>query len=300
MTIYIDVVFFEDVAMNFLILAATTIIAKLKLKSGKLLGASCVGGIYSIATYIVQLTSFQNMLLKILVSILMIKIAFSPKKAKYLIKELIMFYLVSLTFGGAAFMLLYFINPSNIVNENGILVGTYPLKATLIGAAVGFTIIAIVSKIVKDRMSKKEMLCDLEIFYEGKTEKIKTMIDTGNLLKDPITSADVIIVEKDSLKNLVSSEILENIENIVSGKWLDSSKVHKYKFKIIPFTSLGNSNGILLGFKPDYVRVLNENETVKSNIVIGIYNGKLSRTNAYSSLIGINILKEERGDGRCA
>ena len=86
------------------------------------------------------------------------------------------------------------------------------------------------------------MLCDLEIFYNGKLEKVKTMIDTGNLLQDPITNEDVIIVEKDSLKNLVSKDILDNIDNIVSGKWLNSSSIYEYKFKIIPFSSLGKEN----------------------------------------------------------
>ena len=86
------------------------------------------------------------------------------------------------------------------------------------------------------------MLCDLEIFYNGKLEKIKTMIDTGNLLQDPITKEDVIIVEKDSLKNLVSKDILDNIDNIVSGKWLNSTSIYEYKFKIIPFSSLGKEN----------------------------------------------------------
>lgn len=86
------------------------------------------------------------------------------------------------------------------------------------------------------------MLCDLEIFYNGKLERVKSMIDTGNLLQDPITNEDVIIVEKDSLKNLVSKDILDNIDNIVSGKWLNSTSIYEYKFKIIPFSSLGKEN----------------------------------------------------------
>lgn len=298
MTIYLDIVLFENIAMNYLILVATAIIAKVKINSIRLLLASILGGLYSILNYIIQLPSLENLILKILISILIVKISFKSTKIGYLFKELILFYLVSFTFGGAAFMLLYFVNPENIITDNGILIGTYPLKITLIGAVVGFAIISAVSKIIKDRISRKAMLCDLEIFYNGKVEKIKTLIDTGNLLKDPITSEDVIIVEKDSLINLVSKDILENIENIVSGKWLDNKEVYDYKFKIIPFSSLGNNNGILLGFKPDYIRIIDENETVKSNVVIGIYNGKLSKTNLYTSLIGINILKEERENGK--
>lgn len=295
MTIYLDIVLFENIAMNYLILLATSVIAKIKIKPFRLLISSSIGGIYSIFSYLVTLNNFQNMFLKILISIVIVKVAFVPLKFKFLLKQLILFYLVSLTFGGAAFMLLYFISPENIISENGVLVGTYPLKVALIGAVLGSAVIFSVALIIKDRISKKAMLCEIEIFYRGKVEKIKSMIDTGNLLKEPITKEDVIIVEKNSLKNLVDNDILDNIENIVSGKWLDKADIYSYKFKIIPFSSLGNSNGILLGFKPDYIRVIDENETIRNDTIIGIYNGKLSKTNLYSSLVRNKYFKGGKG-----
>lgn len=294
MTIYLDIVFFENVIMNFLIILATAIIARTKIKPHKMLLASSVGGMFSILTYIIKLNKFQNVILKIFISIIIVKISYNSQKIKYTIKNLILFYLVSLTFGGTAFMFLYFINPQNIISKDGILIGTYPLRSTLFGALFALILIILVAKIIRDRVSKKEMLCDLEIFYNGKLEKIKTLIDTGNLLQDPITNDDVIIVEKDSLKNLISEDFLNNIENIVSGKWLNSSGINNYKFKIIPFSSLGKENGILIGFKPDYIKVNTEFETVKSDVVIGIYNGKLSRNNLYNSLIGVNVLQEDK------
>ena len=165
----------------------------------------------------------------------------------------------------------------------------------MIGAVLGSAVIFSVALIIKDRISKKAMLCEIEIFYRGKVEKIKSMIDTGNLLKEPITKEDVIIVEKNSLKNLVDNDILDNIENIVSGKWLDKADIYSYKFKVIPFSSLGNSNGILLGFKPDYIRVIDENETIRNDTIIGIYNGKLSKTNLYSSLVRNKYFKGGKG-----
>lgn len=48
------------------------------------------------------------------------------------------FYFVSFAFGGVAFMLLYFLSPENILTKDGILVGTYPLRVTLIGALIAF------------------------------------------------------------------------------------------------------------------------------------------------------------------
>ena len=71
----------------------------------------------------------------------MVKISYNSKKVKYLMKNLVLFYLVSLTFGGTAFMLLYFINPEDIISKDGILIGTYPLRVTLIGAILGLILI---------------------------------------------------------------------------------------------------------------------------------------------------------------
>lgn len=141
MTIYLDVVFLENIVMNFLILLATAIISKSKINSPKILLASNIGGIFSILTYIIKLTNFQSLILKIVISILMVKISYNSKKVKYLMKNLVLFYLVSLTFGGTAFMLLYFINPEDIISKDGVLIGTYPLRVTLIGAILGLILI---------------------------------------------------------------------------------------------------------------------------------------------------------------
>ncbi len=153
----------------------------------------------------------------------------------------------------------------------------------------------IISKILKNNLSKKSILCEIEIFYNGKIEKIKTMIDTGNLLKDPISKKDVVIVEKDSLKSIISKDILDNIQSILQGKWLESENLHSYKFKLIPFSSLGNDNGLLIGFKPDYIKIYSEEEWVRNDVLIGIYDGKLSKNNLYTSLIGLDILSNRKG-----
>lgn len=150
-----------------------------------------------------------------------------------------------------------------------------------------------VERTIKSRLSKKSMICDLEIFYNGKNRKIKTMIDTGNLLKEPISKTDVIIVERESLEGIVSKNILENIKYILKGKWIEESNVHSYKFKLIPFSSLGNDNGLLIGFKPDYVKIYSEEECTRDDVLIGIYDGKLSKNNLYTSLIGLDILNKE-------
>lgn len=293
MTIYIDLILLENIVMNYIILVATSIISKSRISLIRSLISATIGSIYSILNYFITLDTYTNLFLKILISIIMIKIVFDSKKAKTFFKQLIMFYLTSFTFGGVTFMLLFFINPQNVVFDGNHLVGLYPIKVTIIGGIVGFVIISVVAIVIKSRLNHNNIIYDLKIIHNNKSIIIKTLIDSGNLLKDPITNMDVIIVEKDSLKTLLDKEAIEYINKMKKGNLLQESFVnmYKYKFKFIPFSSLGNENGMLIGFKPDFVEIYGEEENIRNDVVIGIYEGKLSKTDRYTSLVGLNIFK---------
>ena len=288
MTIYLDIVLIENILLNYIIILSTAIISKEKINFIRIVISSIVGGIFCILNYIFQIPMYLETILKIIISIIMMKIAFN--KNKKFIKTLMFFYLVSFTFGGIAFMLLFIISPQNVKLNGNTLIGIYPLKVTILAGAFGFMIISIIAQIIKNKYEKKTMICDLEIFYKGNCKKIKSMLDTGNLLKEPLTKADVIVVEKECLYGIINKEILENINEIIKGSWLEDSNVHSYKLKVIPFSSLGNENGILIGFKPDYIKVYDEEEYIRNDVIIGIYNGKLTRNGMYSGLIGLGIL----------
>lgn len=124
------------------------------------------------------------------------------------------------------------------------------------------------------------------------------MLDTGNMLKDPITRMPVIVVEKDILYEIIPYEILDNLEKIMGGDTLseiyekEESINYISKFRVIPFTSLGKQNGLLLGFKASKVIVhIDTNDEELKNIIIGIYDKKLSKKDKYNALLGLDILE---------
>ncbi len=293
MTIYVDVVFIENLLINYIILCATAIIAKNKIHFLKFLLASSFGSLYAILNYIISLSNLENIFLKLFISSFMILISFDNKKIKVFFKNLIMFYLTSFTFGGAAFMLLFFVSPESVIYENGRFIGTYPLKITIYGGILGFIIITLVAKFIKNKFSNT--LCDLEIFFKGKVIKLKTLVDSGNLLKEPISNQDVIVVQKSSLEDLIDKKILNEATSMIKGSLIGdmSKELYEYKFKVIPFSSLGNENGVLIGFKPDYIKIYSDEEIIKKDVIIGIYDGALSKTNLYTSLIGLGCFKKE-------
>ena len=293
MTIYVDVVFIENLLINYIILCATAIIAKNKIHFLKFLLASSFGSLYAILNYIISLSNLENFFLKLFISSFMILISFDNKKIKVFFKNLIMCYLTSFTFGGAAFMLLFFVSPESVIYENGRFIGTYPLKITIYGGILGFIIITLVAKFIKNKFSNT--LCDLEIFFKGKVIKLKTLVDSANLLKEPISNQDVIVVQKSSLEDLIDKKILNEATSMIKGSLIGdmSKELYEYKFKVIPFSSLGNENGVLIGFKPDYIKIYSDEEIIKKDVIIGIYDGALSKTNLYTSLIGLGCFKKE-------
>ena len=214
MTIYIDVVFLENLVMNSIILIASGIILKKKLKWIRILLASSLGAVYTIIGYISVLEIYSNLVLKVILSILIIYIAFNPQTVKQLWKDVLIFYLTSFVFGGVAFALIYVVKPQDILMKNGLFLGTYPLKTVLLAAIVAFIILIATFAIVKTKFSKKDMFCEVEVELNNKKIKTRAMIDTGNLLKEPITNTPVIVLEHTLLYECVPKEILDNLESI--------------------------------------------------------------------------------------
>ena len=168
MTVYLDIILLENLCMNFIILYATGFIIKSKIRYINLTLSSLIGAIYAILVYMQIFEIYSNMITKVILSVTMVYIAFLPKNVKGLLKYLLIFYMVSFLFGGCAFALLYFLKPENIFMENGVYIGTYPIKVALLGAIVGFIVVHIAFNIVKSRVSKKAILYDVEITIDTK------------------------------------------------------------------------------------------------------------------------------------
>ena len=297
MTIYVDVVLIENLIMNYIILLATAIILKEKIKYIRLFFSSLLGAIYSIIAYMNILEMYSSMALKFVLSIVIVYLSYNPSNMKKMLKQLMIFYLTSFAFGGAAFALIYIVKPQDILMKNGMFLGTYPLKTIMLATVITFVIIITAFKIVKSKITKKDMFCDISAKINGETVKVKAMIDTGNLLRDPLTQKPVLVIERNSLYEALPKQILNNLDNILGGDLEkipeEIQKEYLPKLKFIPFSSLGKQNGMLIGIKSGKVKISYEdNEIIKEDVVVGIYNKSLTKKGEYKALIGIEMLGE--------
>ena len=294
MTVYLDIIFIENLVINFIIIYATGIISKIKINQIRIIAGSIIGAIYSILYYLINLKIYSSIIIKIFLSIVIIYISFNSKNLKILLRQIILFYLVSFVFGGAAIAIIYMANSENINIQNGVLVGNYTIRTVLIGIVLAYFTVIVGFKLIKNKMTKKDFLCEVEVTINGKTVKTNAMIDTGNLLKEPISNIPVIIIEHILLYGIIPEEILNNLDEILGG---DLSKIpeevqNRYlsKLRVIPFSSLGKQNGMILGIKADCVKIKKDNEEKEvEKVIIGIYNKSLTKKGEYQGLVGIEL-----------
>lgn len=295
MTIYLDVIFLENMVINYIILYATGVVLKERIKQSRLIMGSTIGAIYSIIYYLFKLKIYSGLLIKIILSIVIIYVSFNSNNLKDLLKKILLFYLASFVFGGAVIAIIYMVNSQNITIQNGVLVGNYTIKTILIGIVVAYFTIIIAFKLIKTKILKKDLICDISIMINNKEIKTKALIDTGNFLKDPITQIPVIVIEHTLLYDVLPKEILNNIEKILGGDFSKISNEIKDKYfsklKVIPFSSLGKSNGMLLGIIGENLNIYFKDENEKiDKVIVGIYNKSLTKKGEYRSLLGIESL----------
>lgn len=285
--------------MNYIILFATLIIIKSNIKhqQSRLILSSIIGSTYAIIVYLNILSIYSNIFAKVILSIVMVYVAFGPKNIKQLLKQLLTFYLVSFIFGGCTFALIYFIKPEDVKIHNGVFVGTYPIKVAILAGIIAFTITQIAFKINKSKLNSKNTVFSIKIYLNNKILKVNALLDSGNMLKDPISGMPVIIVEKNTLYEIIPNEILDNIQESIGGE-MNNEKINMQeylkKIRMVPFMSIGKENGMLVGMRMDKIKVETEDINIeRNNVIVGIYNSKLTKDNKYNALIGLNLLEGE-------
>jgi stage II sporulation protein GA (sporulation sigma-E factor processing peptidase) len=296
--IYLDILILENLVINYLILSVTAKFSRLKVSTLRLFAGSIVGALY-VVFIILQpsIKIYYTTFAKVLLSIFIIAVTFSPRKVLPFIKTLVMFYISTFIFAGAALAFLFFNQQGGFV-RNGIVYVFGQSKWSLM--VFSFLTVGIIIKIfwevIQSRITKERLVISVKISFDDRVINLSALIDTGNSLKDPLTNIPVMVVEFKALQELLPIEIKSIFENsqendlnsvtaiISKSKWFS-------RFRLIPFSSLGKENGMLIGFKPDFIEI-GEGEERRGikNVIVGIYNRSLSRNEKYKALLGPELV----------
>lgn len=287
--IYAEYLLLENMLINYIILYFTKKLTKTEANNIRILLASFIGAIYALSVFFPSLKFMTKFIIKISVSILIIIVAFNPSKFKKFIRLISTFYLMAFIFAGAS-LALFYLGDTGIYADGIFYIKDFPVKLLLIAIFVSYTLMKTVWNYVHSVITKGKSFVPIIVRLNNKSVEVVGFLDTGNLLRDPITKFPVIIIQFNAIKELLPEQVQdifkrykENDLEAISAIMVEN--IANIKFRLIPYKSLGKENGMLIGFKPDKVIVKDDEDKIFCDIIIGIYNSTISNDNDYVALL---------------
>ncbi len=281
--VYIDVLFLINFCMDFLSLYISGAFLHLRKKQKSLIFSALLGGLYAVSSVIFEGKRVFGFFIGIAVSLLLCYVAYGKEaKGTRFLRLWAVFYFVSFLLGG---LISGFYNILNSLFDSSDFLredteGQRKVYLFLLLAVLCSFLIMLFTRIFSREMSERS--CKAQIEIKGRRRKIEALIDSGNLLIDPISAKKVIVVTLKSIKPIISESLFCELQKGIDGiKNLPTDEA--MKVKLIPVRGVG-SNKIILGYKPDKIEI----ETIKK--------GKLSNYTV-DAILGILTDGEENLSG---
>ncbi|GAB6137093.1 sigma-E processing peptidase SpoIIGA [Halanaerobaculum tunisiense] len=291
--VYLDLLSGINLIMNYLLLWATAKLLDLNYKIWRLLLTSILGTAYTILIILPQFRFLNRIWIHFLVSVIMILISFAPISRQRFFKALSYFYLITFITAGAI-LALY-----NLTGGYPLTLNTPPDSGWLI--IVGFLIIIIIGKfgwkLIQQKLFPNIFCVPLIISFAEQSQQVNALVDTGNQLEDPLTKTPVIIVEVEALLEILPTRIKEAFSkyNYNSNQLLDEMVDTSWsdRFRLIPFSSIGKEDGMLIGFRPDEVTICTEDKVFTTHkVIIALQTNSLDPENNYQALLNPKLFRE--------
>lgn len=256
---YLDIYIIENLLINYIIISCTSILTKNPNPIKNKIIGSVVGTVYSIFYLFPEVYFLYSIPSKIIFIVIIGLISFVYTNKNEFIKVLSIFFLVNCFVCGTTYFMIYF-------------TGIQHIKISIIIICVYISCI-ILKKIYSDMAlinHIKNFTKDVTISFLGEEIKCLALLDTGNLLKEPISKSDVIMVNKEIIKKYLPSDYnYEYVDINLADKIIQQLDENvSPKVRLIPYTHANTATtSMIIGLKADYLQV--DNKKI-GNIVIGI------------------------------
>lgn len=240
-------------SMDFLALYITSRILHIKTSPKRLTLSALLGALYSLIILLRELSGIIGFAVSVAFSLLLCLVAFGKSPPKAFIKTAVVFYTVNFALGGGITAICNLLNlwkNSRNLEVNGtfdILYGDVPFGyLAILGIVCGvFSLIS--GKFIKNKKTRKT--CHITLKENGQCVVFEGLLDSGNLLKEPISGRPVIITGYRTVRPVLPPELLNAFkEQDTTGLKTDIQT----KLRLIPVSSVGGSK-LLFGFIPQSI-----------------------------------------------
>lgn len=295
--VYPDIIFIINFFMDLFLLYVLKVINKKSSSLIKLLIASAIGGI---ATALLGIFPWLNVLIRfilmnIVTSLVMIRIAFGKLYLSDMLKQILVFYVITYFFGGLINSIYYYTDIKIIITNlgNGHYLSNLSWGTLIISILIIIPFVLVLIWLYKWYKSNSREIYDVDLKLLDKSIHIKGFMDSGNCLYDPINKKPVIVVDEETIKELISPEFylcLEKAKKFLGVEKTDISqcdikKEDFLKLKLIPYTSVGKK-GVLLGMNVDKVMIYTGKDVIcNEKVIVAISNNLISPNKKYQVIL---------------
>lgn len=267
--LYIDVLFFINFTMDFLILSIVRRGFKYRLILWRMILGAILGAVWAVfaAAFPFLPLWLEMVITYLVVSTLMVMTAFDVKRPKEIGKAVGALYLVTVVVAGIMDALYqhtkagYYIE--QILRGNG--QKAIPFYRLIFLAAGTYFGIRYILWRIPGILKGKSNFYEVTMHYRGKEKKVTALLDTGNRLYEPVSRRPVHVVTYEAVR-----ELCESVTEVV----------------YIPFGSVGKSSGVMPGIFLDEMEV-RQGEEVKviERPLVAVCKRALSGNGEYQMLL---------------
>ena len=284
--VYIDTLFFVNFIVNDLILCCTGKICSQNALRYRRVLSGLFGSTYAVLAVFPRFAFLHTPWIKFGIGLLMVLIAFGS--ARRIWKVILVFFAVSLMFGGAVVAIL-------LLEGGDLHAGYYGIPVTLRILLISFGIsYCLLSLVFRHAVGVKQGggSVSVTVSRNGRTQQVTALLDTGNMLTDPFTGRKIILVDWDVLLPLFS-EAEQTVLQRLPGE--DPSTIYEVlagvstdtRYRLIPYHTVGTKSGLLLAFCPEHLVVKRRQV---ADVMLAFSPTKLSEDGNYQGIMGVGII----------
>lgn len=248
--VYADLLFLVNAGMDWMCFTLTGWVLHRKLSGWRTAIGAALGGMYAVASLLFDVGRTTALGLDLAVCLLICAVVFAeiPPSGREIGAATATYFVLSMLLGGVITALYNLLNRLRLPEH---------LPSDEEGPSAWlFVILALTGSAITlwggraFRRSTSVRLCSVTVTLDGRQVTLEGMVDTGNLLRDPLSGRAVICAEKAKLSAILSPALTRALES--GGIESLTSHADAKRFRLIP-AGTATGQGILTGFLPDRV-----------------------------------------------
>lgn len=251
MVVYLDQLFLLNLGVDALLLSAARQLSRSVGSAWRTLAAATLGGIYAATLFALPWPWLWHPITRVALALVMARICSGESRRTGLL--LALFLLLSLALAGGVLLLSVAGMPA-MSSDAGVPVNLSDARVLLMCAALEYLMCSAVCTLTGRSGS---LTVSVLLRCEGRTVLLRALVDSGNLLRDPLSGKPVVVVGAQAVGALFppglrpEPEELEHSEELfrqLSRRWIG-------RVRLIPVHSVGASNALLLALRLDSLEV---------------------------------------------